>query len=267
MNAAPAAKLNAVTVDVEEWFDTVLFDGPPPGATSNLPANVAAILRLLDNYSTKATFFILGSVARSHPETVRRIAAAGHEVASHGDTHKAVLRMSAGEFKKNLETSRDTLAALTGKRPAGYRAPTFSIGGNAEERLAAVKDAGYAYDSSLYPLPFSGRPRAPHVRPCGLKELPPSVFSCCGLKVPFFGGSFLRLLPGGFVAARLAALNAAGLPGVLYFHSWEFETARPAGAGLAGAAGQFLNSASVPRKVAALLKNFRFGPAAQVLGL
>jgi polysaccharide deacetylase family protein (PEP-CTERM system associated) len=259
--------LNAVTVDVEEWFDTVLFKTQPPGAASNLPANVNEILRLLGKHAARATFFILGSVARSHPETVRRIAAAGHEVASHGDTHAAVFRMNKSEFKKSLEISRDTLAALTGKSPAGYRAPTFSIGPDAEERLAAIKDAGYTYDSSLYPLPFSGRRREPHERPCGLIEFPPSVFSCCGLKIPFFGGSFLRLLPESLAVSRLAALNAGGLPGMLYFHSWEFEKTRPPGAGLAAAVGQFLNSASVPRKVDTLLGTFNFAPAGETLGL
>ena len=259
--------LNALTVDVEEWFDTVLFRSPPPGARSRLPENVAAILALLDKHSFKATFFILGSVARAHPGAVNAIAAAGHEVASHGDNHASVFRLSPAEFRQSLEASRDTLAALTGRRPAGYRAPTFSIGGSGEEWLAAVKAAGYAYDSSLYPLPFSGRRAEPHQRPCGLTEFPPSVSGCCGLKVPFLGGSFLRLLPAWLIASRLAGLNSRGIPGMLYFHSWEFEDPKPAGAGLAAAAGQFLNVASVPRKVDALLGAFKFAPAREVLGL
>lgn len=259
--------MNAVTIDVEEWFDTVLFPSAPAGAVSRLPENVADILALLKKHSVRATFFVLGSVVKNHPGAVKAIAAAGHEVASHGSTHQAVFRLGPAGFKQSLEASRDALAAVTGKRPAGYRAPTFSIGPRSEALLAAVKDAGYVYDSSLYPLPFSGRARGPHPLPCGLLEFPPSVFSCCGLGVPFLGGSFLRLLPGGFVAARLAALNAAGRPGMLYFHSWEFERTKPAGLGFAAQAGQFLNLRSVPGKVDALLSAFSFGPAAQVLGL
>jgi len=257
--------INACTIDVEEWFDTIFFSAAPRGAGSRLPENITRILALLEEHSVRATFFVLGSAARAHPDTVKAIADAGHEVASHGDDHKAVFRMNAAEFKKNLEDSRDTLAALTGARPAGYRAPTFSLGANS--RLAAIKGAGYSYDSSLYPLPFSGRLREPHEHTCGLAELPPSVFSCCGLKMPFLGGSFLRLLPGDFVISRLASLNAAGLPGMLYFHSWEFETETPIGAGFAAAAGQFLNSASVPRKVDALLRHFSFVPARRLLEL
>ena len=259
--------INACTIDVEEWFDTILFSAAPRGARSRLPENISRILALLKERSVRATFFVLGSAARAHPDAVKAIADAGHEVASHGDDHKAVFRMGDAEFRKNLEDSRDTLAALTGARPEGYRAPTFSIGANADRRLAAIKDAGYSYDSSLYPLPFSGRRREPHEHPCGLAEFPPSVFSCCGLQAPFLGGSFLRLLPLDFVASRLASLNAAGLPGMLYFHSWEFETARPAGAGLAAAAGQFLNSSSVPRKVDALLRRFCFAPARRLVEL
>lgn len=257
--------LNAVTVDVEEWFDTVLFGGKPAGAASRLPQNVADVLALLDRHSVKATFFILGSVARAHPEAVRAIAAAGHEVASHGDDHRSVCRLSRGEFARGLAASADALQALTGSRPAGYRAPTFSVLNDEAAFLAALRAAGYAYDSSLYPLPLSGRPRGPHSPLAGLQEFPPSVTP--SLRLPFLGGSFLRLLPAGLVAGRLAALNAAGLPGMLYFHTWEFEPSRPAGAGPLAAAGQFLNCASVPAKVDSLLSAFRFAPARQVLGL
>ncbi|MBI5745113.1 MAG: polysaccharide deacetylase family protein [Elusimicrobia bacterium] len=259
--------LNAITIDVEEWFDTILFNGRPAGACSRLPENIAAILALLERHCVKATFFILGSVAKNHPAAVKAIAAAGHEIASHGATHRAVCRLTAEEFLESLRASADALAALTGTRPAGYRAPTFSVLQDEAAFLAALKTAGYAYDSSLYPVLLSGRPRAPYTAACGLREFPPSVFSCAGLGLPFLGGSFLRLLPAGFVAARLAELNAAGTPGMLYFHSWEFETARPEGAGPVAAAGQFLNAGSVPRKVAALLDSFEFAPARQVLAL
>lgn len=259
--------LNAVTVDVEEWFDTILFGARPAGAESRLPENVSAILRLLELHRVKATFFILGSVAREHPGVVKAIAGAGHEIASHGATHRSVCRLKPEEFSKSLLESAEELAVLSGARPLGYRAPTFSVLKDAAAFLSAVKSAGYAYDSSLYPVLLSGRPRAPYAAPCGLTEFPPSVFSFAGLGLPFLGGSFLRLLPGGFVAGKLAALNAAGTPGMLYFHSWEFETARPAKAGPLAAAGQFLNSASVPGKIDALLRSFEFAPARQVLGL
>jgi len=259
--------LNAVTVDVEEWFDTVLFGGRPAGAESRLPQNVADILYLLEKRGVKATFFVLGSVAKDHPDTVKAIAAAGHELASHGATHRSVCRLSPEEFSESLRTSAEEIAALTGSRPLGYRAPTFSVLKGEAAFLSAVKAAGYGYDSSLYPLFLSGRPRAPYTAPCGLREFPPSVFSFAGLGLPFLGGSFLRLLPAGFVAGRLAALNAAGTPGMLYFHSWEFENGRPARSGALAAAGQFLNAASVREKTDFLLREFEFAPARRVLGL
>ena len=260
---------NAVTIDVEEWFDTILFAEEPAFASrkSGLPANVSDILALLAGASVKATFFILGSVARKYPDTVKAIAAAGHEVASHGGTHKAVFRMSPAEFKKDLADSRADLERLSGQTPQGYRAPTISILKNDSVHLSAIREAGYTYDSSLYPVFLSRRPAAPYSDACGLVEFPPSVFSLAGVKMPFLGGTFLRLLPLCFTTARLAALNARSLPGMLYFHSWEFEKARPAGAGLTAAAGQFLNSASVPRKVAALLRDFSFAPARLALEL
>lgn len=256
--------LNAVTVDVEEWFDTVLFDGRPAGAVSRLEENVADILELLGKRSVKATFFILGSVAREHPAAVKAIAAAGHEVASHGDTHCSLCRLTPEEFRAGLRASMTELESLAGARPLGYRAPTFSVLGGDAEFLSEVKAAGYFYDSSLYPLPFTGRSRGPRAG-TGAREFPPSVTT--SLRLPFLGGSFLRLLPYRTVAGKLAELNRSGLPGMLYFHTWEFEKARPAGAGLIAAAGQFLNSRSVPAKVDALLSSFAFVPARRVLGL
>ncbi len=256
--------LNAVTVDVEEWFDTVLFGRRPAAARSRLPENAGAVLELLARRGVKATFFILGTVARDHPDTVRRIAAAGHEIASHGETHRSLCRLTPEEFRAGLRSSAEALEQLAGTRPLGYRAPTFSVLGGDAAFLAELKAAGYAYDSSLYPLPFTGRPRGPHAAG-GAAEFPPSVTP--SLRLPFLGGSFLRLLPRRVAAGRLAALNAAGLPGMLYFHTWEFEPGLPAGAGPVAAAGQFLNSASVPGKVDALLSAFEFAPARRVLGL
>jgi len=270
-NAAEAREpvLNAITIDVEEWFDTVMF-GEGRGfasRTSGLPGDVARILELLDGLSVKATFFILGSVARKYPDTIKRIAAAGHETASHGGTHRSVFRMERDEFRRDLADSRAALEKMTGKAPIGYRAPTFSVLKDEAAYLAAVREAGYAYDSSLYPVLLSRRPRAPYTAPCGLLEFPPSVFSFSGLKLPFLGGTFLRLLPEKFLTARLSGLNQSGLPGMLYFHSWEFAGDVPREAGFLKKLLQYSNARSVAGKVERLVRDFRFVPAGEVLGL
>ncbi|MEI7482002.1 MAG: polysaccharide deacetylase family protein [Elusimicrobiota bacterium] len=261
--------VNALSIDVEEWFDTVLFAGDPAFADkqSGLPADVSRILVMLDTIAVKATFFILGSVARKYPDTVKAIASAGHEVASHGGTHRSVFRMSQAEFKKDLADSRAALEKLTGKAPLGYRAPTFSILKNESFYLAAIKEAGYAYDSSLYPVFLSHRRRAPYTDASGLMEFPPSVFSFAGVKLPFLGGTFLRLMPKNFIASRLAGLNALGLPGILYCHSWEFGEIAPTGTGLTKQLIQYSNVASVAKKVEYLARSFKFAPAGEVLGL
>jgi len=261
--------VNALSIDVEEWFDTVLFsDDAAFGARqSGLPADVSRILAMLDGMAVKATFFILGSVARKYPDTVKSIAAAGHEVASHGGTHKSVFRMSTAEFKKDLSDSRTALEKLTGKAPLGYRAPTFSILKNESFYLAAIREAGYSYDSSLYPVFLSRRRRAPYTDASGLMEFPPSVFSFSGVKFPFLGGTFLRLMPKNFLASRLAGLNSMGLPGILYCHSWEFGEIAPAGTGLTKELIQYSNVASVAKKVNYLARSFKFSPVREVLGL
>jgi len=260
--------VNALSIDVEEWFDTVLFsdDTAFSAMQSGLPADVSRILALLDAMAVRATFFILGSVARKYPETIKAIAGAGHEVASHGATHRSVFKMSQAEFKKDLADSRAALEKLTGKAPLGYRAPTFSILKNESFYLTAIKEAGYSYDSSLYPVFISRRRRAPYTDASGLMEFPPSVFSFAGVKFPFLGGTFLRLMPQNFLASRLAGLNALGLPGILYFHSWEFCEIAPAGIGLTTDLIQYSNVTSVPKKVEYLASLFKFAPAGEVLG-
>ena len=232
---------------------------------SALPDNISHILPLLGRLGVKATFFILGSAARKYPGAVKAIAAGGHEIASHGETHRSVCGMSRMEFRESVSSSRKILGDICGRPPLGYRAPTWSIVRGDEFYLEALREAGYEYDSSLYPAFLSRRPRAPYKAACGLLEFPPSVFALAGIKLPFLGGTFLRLLPKGFAASRLAALNAAGLPGMLYCHSWEFDRDTPAGAGLLGELIQYSNASSVAGKIEHLARGFRFAPAREAL--
>lgn len=256
--------LNALTIDLEEWHDTVLFKETPPGAASDFTRNAADILALLERRGVKATFFMLGRLAQQYPDTARAIVSAGHEIASHGHEHRSLWRLTAQDFSADLARSRAAIKAAAGVEPAGYRSPTWSLKGRAAEFLPLIRRAGFAYDSSLYGL-GPGAPRGPYEVLPGLTEFPPSVFRCCGLGFPFLGGTFLRWAPAGFLKARAAALNAQGLPALLYFHSWEFDPAPPPGLPFYKRAVQYYNVGSVPVKVGALLDSFSWGPVRDIL--
>lgn len=256
---------NALTVDLEEWHDTVLFDGATAHGAGDFPRGVEAILSLLERRRAKGTFFMLGRLARAYPQAARAIVSAGHELASHGYSHRSLWRLTAAEFTEDLALSRAALKEAAGIEPLGYRAPTWSLKGRAAGFLPLIKAAGFAYDSSLYGL-GPGAPRGPYQAAEGLTEFPPSVVRCCGLGFPFLGGTFLRWAGEGFLKARVAGLNRAGLPAVLYFHSWEFGGVPP-GLPFYKRAVQYYNVGSVPVKADALLGAFEWAPMREILGL
>ena len=262
--------LNAVSVDVEEWHDTVLFvkNGELRGQRTTLPENTLEILELFDSLSVKATFFILGSVAQKYPDTVKSIARAGHEIASHGMTHSGVNAMTMGEFEKTAADSKKLLSDISGYTPMGYRAPTFSIYSRERFYMESLKKTGYRYDSSLYPLAlFPGRriPRRPHEILPGFWEYPLSVAGRPLPPLPFLGGTFLRLLPLKFISSNLRRLNAAGTPGILYFHTWEMARSAPRVPAWKHAV-QFSNLSGIKIKIRRLLGEFRFSTARSTLG-
>jgi len=249
---------NAATVDAEEWNDTVLFRGASGGG--NFPENVSDILALFRKSRVRATFFILGELALKYPDAAAAIAAEGHEVASHGHTHRSLWRLTREEFARDLERSREAIKAAIGTAPAGYRAPTWSLKGREKEFLPVIRDAGFAYDSSLYAAGFGTARPGPYEIIPGLMEFSPSVFNFAGLNLPFLGGTFLRWAGSGFMAKRIRRLNAAGLPALLYFHTWEFDPGPPAPIPLYKKAVQYYNVKSVPVKVGALLDDFSWTP-------
>ena len=254
---------NAATVDAEEWNDTVLFRGASGGG--NFRANASDILALLAARGVSATFFVLGELALKYPEEIRKIAAAGHEIASHGHTHRSLWRMSRAEFALDLKNSRAAIEAACGAAPLGYRSPTWSLRGRETEFLPVIRDAGFSYDSSLYPAGFASSSGGPYEVIPGLKEFPPSVFKFAGFSLPFLGGTFLRWSATGFIKRQVARLNAAGLPAMLYFHTWEFDPGPPRPVPFYKRAVQYYNIQSVPLKVGELLQDFSWAPVRVIL--
>jgi polysaccharide deacetylase family protein (PEP-CTERM system associated) len=228
------------TVDVEEYFQVTAFERiAPPSTWASLPTRVEAstdrLLALLSRHGTVGTFFTVGWVAERYPDLVRRIASAGHEVASHGWWHRRVTTLTPAEFRQEIRRSKATLEDLTGQAVFGFRAPSFSIVPGGEWAFDILLEEGYRYDSSVFPIrrPDYGYPGAPAEpyqirRPAGtLLELPMATTVVAGWRLPAAGGGYLRQLPYGLVARALREHSARGASAMFYIHPWEIDTEQP----------------------------------------
>ena len=236
----PAQARHIFSVDVEEYFHVSAFDGiVAPSSWNALPSRVGAsmdrLLDLLARHETSATFFVLGWIARRNPSVVRRIAAEGHEIASHGWSHRRVGTLSAEELRAEARDSKRLLEDIGGTMVRGFRAPSFSIGAAERWALEVLVEEGYEYDSSIFPIrrPGYGDPTAPvvpHVIPLeagALLEIPPATVELAGVRFPGAGGGYLRHLPFGCTRAVLRALERRGVAGMFYVHPWELDPGQP----------------------------------------
>lgn len=244
--AARVHIVNAMTIDVEDYYQVSAFDAHIdrahwPQWPSHVEANVARLLELLAAHRVHATFFTLGWTAERHPAMVRRIVAAGHELASHGYAHERATAQTRRTFTQDVRRSKGLLEDIGGCAVHGYRAPSFSIDARNRWAHAALRDAGYRYSSSVYPVRHDhyGMPDSPRSawRPCGddgVLELPVSTVRLLGRNWPAGGGGYFRLLPYAASRAALRRLNRCdGQAGIFYLHPWELDTAQPRPAGLA----------------------------------
>ncbi|MHB8121525.1 MAG: polysaccharide deacetylase family protein [Desulfuromonadaceae bacterium] len=227
---------NALTVDVEDWFH-VCAPGEaapiPPRGSWRVRRNLERILALLDEHHQKATFFMLGSVAESDPDLAPMICSAGHELASHGYSHRLVSSLSPQQFREELQLTERIIMEQTGQRPIGYRAPQWSLSDRTGWAFAILREQGYQYDSSLNPLPFVGNSRGSRTpyRLGGagedLWEIPPMVTRSWIGNLPTGGGWGLRFFSLKTVCATIEALNRVQHPAVLYLHPREVDPAGP----------------------------------------
>jgi polysaccharide deacetylase family protein (PEP-CTERM system associated) len=202
---------------------------------SRVARNVNRLLELLARHSATATFFTLGWVAERQPAMIKAIAAAGHEVASHGWDHRRVTELQPGEFREQVRRTKAILEDLSGQPCIGYRAPNYSIVAGREWALDILLETGHRYDSSLFPIRrpgygYAGGGRDPHwlERPAGrLLEVPPATLRLMGLNLPAAGGAYFRLLPSVLVRAALRDAEARGQPGTFYLHPWEYDAGQP----------------------------------------
>jgi polysaccharide deacetylase family protein (PEP-CTERM system associated) len=202
---------------------------------SRVVASVSYLLELLEGHGARATFFVLGWVAQRHPDMVRMVATAGHEVASHGCDHRRVTEQSPDEFRDSARRSKDLLEELTGAPVTGFRAPSFSIIPGCEWALDILVEEGYGYDSSLFPIrrPGYGYPDGQRdplwlQRYAGcLAEVPPATLRLAGVNIPAAGGAYFRLLPYRLVRATLRDHERRQVPATFYIHPWEVDPEQP----------------------------------------
>ncbi len=196
-----------------------------------------AILERLASRNVKATFFVVGEIARDHPDLIRDIAAAGHEVASHSWDHRRVYRFNPASFREDLLKSKDALEQAAGQPVVGFRAPTFSITRKTAWAIDVLADCGFTYDSSIFPVRhdrygIADAPRSPFLAEGNertILELPLATYRVLGQNVPIAGGGYFRLFPPSMMRAGIRQLTKKTVPpvSVLYFHPWEFDPDSP----------------------------------------
>lgn len=264
--------LNAMSVDVEEWFQVGAFERTIDKADwatleSRVADNTARVIDLFAAANVRATFFTLGWVAARQPALMQRIVAAGHEIASHGWDHQRVFTMTAEEFRADLRRARAALEHAGGVAVTGYRAPSFSIDPRTPWAHAVLAEEGYAYSSSVAPVAHdhygwrdSPRYAWSPLADAALVELPVTVAEFAGRRIAT-GGGFFRLLPAALTDHALRQVHAAGAPGVFYFHPWEVDPGQPrvANAPLKSRVRHYSRIGAMAGKLDGLLRRHRWG--------
>jgi polysaccharide deacetylase family protein (PEP-CTERM system associated) len=267
-----------LTVDVEDWFHLGggggdnLFKTPVGSVESwgsyqpRVVDNVLWILDLLDRHQMKGTFFVLGWVADAHPQLIREIDRRGHEVASHGYSHKFVTQQQPSEFRGDLRRSIQSIQDLTGRKILGYRAPYASI---TEWALDILGEEGLLYDSSYYPATYHdmygkipGLEKSSPIErlPNGLWEVRMSSLFVGKIALPWGGGGYFRMIP--YPIFRQGILQILRRHGLyqFYIHPWELDPDAPHldGLKMLSCLRRYVGLRSTRKRLERLITEFRF---------
>jgi polysaccharide deacetylase family protein (PEP-CTERM system associated) len=240
-DSAVSPIVNAMTVDVEDYFQVSAFDEVVgyhqwDEFESRVVPNTDRLLAIFSECGVRATFFVLGWVAERQPALVRRIAESGHEVASHGHAHQLVYSQQREEFREDLRRSKAAIEAACGRPVVGYRAPSFSITERSLWAFDVLAEEGFHWDASVFPIRHDryGIPSAPRhpytVGNAGLRllELPASTVRVAGVNLPVAGGGYFRLLPYAWTRWGIRRVNRAeARPVMFYIHPWELDPWQP----------------------------------------
>jgi polysaccharide deacetylase family protein (PEP-CTERM system associated) len=272
--------VNAMTVDVEDYFHVSVFDGLVPRhqwdwMESRVCANTERLLEIFADSGIRATFFILGWVAERFPVLVQRIARGGHEIASHSYAHRLVYDLTPAFFREDVRRSKAVIEEAAGVRVCGYRAPSYSVTPRSLWALDILIEEGFLYDASIFPIhhdrygiPLS--PRHTYVirrKPGQLFEVPASTVRCGPMNLPVAGGGYFRILPYAWTRWGIARMNQIdGQPAVFYLHPWEIDPEQPRlRAGLLSRFRHYRNLDKTESRLRTLLRDFRFSTLESVL--
>ncbi len=267
---------NVLTVDLEEWFVVEILSGrfdrdSWQGLPSRVEDNTYLLLELFERKRVFATFFSLGWVAERHPQLMKDIVAAGHEIGCHSYWHRRVDELTQKEFREDTQRALDVIGDVCGVQPEGYRAPSWSINSSNTWALETLFDLGFKYDSSIFPVKhdFYGDTNAPRqlVRLAlsegkSLLEFPASTVRLFGRNLPVAGGGYLRHSPYWYSSMMIRRLNRDSQPAMVYVHPWEFDLSHPEidGIGMRDRFRQYSSIKSFQRKLERLIDEFNFIP-------
>jgi polysaccharide deacetylase family protein (PEP-CTERM system associated) len=276
-DASDGAIVNALTIDVEDYFQVSAFAEHVPRASwesmeCRVERNIDRILQLLADAGVHSTFFTLGWIAERYPEMVRRIVDSGHELASHGYEHRRATEQGYGEFLADIRLAKAVLEDIAGHGVNGYRAPSFSVGPRNSWAFECIAKAGYRYSSSIYPIRHDhygapGSHRFAHEVEQGLLEVPIATVRLWRSTLPAGGGGYFRLLPYGVSRWSLRRINAVDRqPAMFYFHPWELDPEQPRvkGPGRKAQFRHYLNLKHTESRLRRLVDDFPWGRADRV---
>ncbi|MFQ5901247.1 MAG: XrtA system polysaccharide deacetylase [Thermodesulfobacteriota bacterium] len=267
--------LNALTIDVEDYYHASVFvdvvdQSDWPNYESRVVRNTERILTVLSQHNVKGTFFILGWIAENYPELIKEIDGKGHEIACHSYDHKLIYKHSQRSFREDIRRARKILENITGKKVAGYRAPTFSVINESLWALQILKEEGFEYDSSVFPVVHDnyGIPDAERFPSMfqvnggeAIREFPMSTLRILGWNIPVSGGGYLRLFPYRFIRWAIKRINVIEKqPAIIYFHPWELDPHQSRiKVGPFSRFRHYVNLDKMEGKLENLLRDFKFG--------
>ena len=275
-----APVINAMTIDVEEYFHASVFNGVVErgdwsGLESRVCASTDRLLEVLDGANVKASFFVLGHVADRYPHQVRKLAAHGHEIASHGYWHELIYTQTPEAFREDVRRAKGVLESLAGVEVQGFRAPSYSITKRSLWALDVLAEEGYRYDASIFPVHHDrygipNAPRHPHVIECSgrtILEAPPSTVRIGSVNLPMAGGGYFRLLPYAWTRWGISRLNRVERkPAIFYVHPWEVDPGQPRlPLSALNRVRHYRNLSKTEGRLRRLVKDFRFAPLSTVL--
>lgn len=266
--------VNALTVDLEDWYQGLEIESEDWGRYEDrLSIGTLRLLDLLAEAGVRATFFVLGYAAERAPDLIREVQARGHEIGTHGYSHRFVYRLGPEGFRADLKRSLEVLARVCGGRIRGHRAPYFSITRESEWAFEVLQECSITFDSSVFPVRnyrygIPDSPRWIHEVGDGLVEFPLSTYRLGKRNIPIAGGAYFRLFPYTFTRFGLCEINSTGRAAAFYVHPWELDPDQPR-LSLARRIRipHYWNLKVTEGRLRRLMREFRFASMGEVLGL